>query len=197
MRSRRSKGPRQHKQCRAAPRGPAPTKPQCLMAAKEAATLRIDVAHPKKGPRQRKQRGREETTMSRGRKKNRDDEGLMLRAPKKAATTQNNVAQPQKAAATTHQCLAPQKKTRRQRIDVACPKKGPRQHKTMSHGPKGRTDETPTSRGLKKKAMTTKLERRGSEKGRGNVLRATNHQLARPQNHVVISQKATLNIFLK
>jgi len=45
--------------------------------------------------------------------------------------------------------------------------------------------------------MTTKLERRGSEKGRGNILRATNHQLARPQNRVVISQKATLNIFLK
>jgi len=133
------------------PQEATPTKPQRLMATKKAATWRIDVVHPKKGLQQCKQWGCKETTMSCGRK-NHNDKGTMLHAPKKASATQNNVMQPQKAAKKGCSNESPmscgRKKMRQWKVDVVCPKKGPWQSKTMSHGPKGHANKTPTLRGL-------------------------------------------------
>jgi len=142
------------------PQEATPTKPQRLMATKKAATWRIDVVHPKKGLQQCKQWGCKETTMSCGRK-NHNDKGTMLHAPKKASATQNNVMQPQKVA-MNHQCLAatkmtkdwchvPQKRTVETQNNVTWPKR-PCQQNTNVMQPQ-------------KKAMTMKLECCGLQKG--------------------------------
>jgi len=140
------------------PQEAAPTKPQCLAAAKKAATTKDRCRAPKK-------RTAAAQTMSRSPKrprrnpnvsqqqKSRHDEGSMSRAPKKARATQNNVARPQKAAATNHQCLAPQKKdaTTKDRCRVPPRRTAAKQNNVAQAVPTKHQ-----RRGLKKKPMTTK-----------------------------------------
>jgi len=144
----------------------------------------------------------------------RTDKTPMSVAAKKAATTKDRCRAPQKRPGQ-HKTMSrgpkrprrritnvsrPQKKTRRQRIDVACPQEGPRQNKTMSHGPK-RPCRQNTNVAASKKNPRRRRSWNAAEPAASPCpfLDAVTNQkrIIISGNRVVISQKATLNIFLK
>ncbi len=125
------------------PKEAAPTKPQCLTPQKKAATQRIDVVHPKKNVAVQTMGPQRNHNVS-WQKKNRDNEGLMLRAwqhktmscgPKRLRQRITNVSRPQKKDATTKdRCRVPPRRTAAKQNNVAWPKRPCRQNTNVPRG---------------------------------------------------------------